>query len=77
MKMIEIVDKNLNRLDRGKLDETYVAAYNMRLAITSPLAIDLCRLSVSVNGQVNWALLVPQSNMTWTRPMRMKRGMMA
>lgn len=56
------------------IESTYVAAYNTRLAITNPLAIDLCLFSVSDNGQLNWALLVPHNNTIWTRPIRRNRG---
>lgn len=64
-------------LERKREQDTYVAAYNIRLPITSPLAIDLCLSSVSVNGQVNRALLVPHNNTIWTKPMRRKRGITA
>jgi hypothetical protein len=70
-------NKDINHIYNNNKRGTYVAAYNKRLAKTSPLATDLCIFSVSVKGQVNLALLVPHSNTRWTRPIRMKRGIIA
>ncbi len=59
---------------------TYVAAWSIRLARTSPLPMVLLRTSSSDKGRSsggNSTLFVPYSRMRWTHPMRKKRGITA